>query len=98
MYRPRLAVHVIHQQIQAQRKGRSEVGFAAADLGHLLHEIHQADLPLLEPTAESEAGVAAGAKHGEPALPRILRVTISPGRWQRATAGQGREASCRRGL
>jgi hypothetical protein len=46
MYRPGLAVHVIHQQILAKRKGRSEVGFAAADLGHLLHEIHQADLPL----------------------------------------------------
>ena len=39
---PRLAVHVVHQQILAQRVGRGEIRLAAADLGHLLHEIHQA--------------------------------------------------------
>ena len=42
MNRPRLAVHVVHQQVLAQRVGRGEIRFAAAQLGHLLDEIHQA--------------------------------------------------------
>ena len=36
---PRLAVHVVHQQVLAERIGRREVRLAAAHLRHLLDEI-----------------------------------------------------------
>ena len=38
---PRLAVHVIHQEILPQVVRRGEVRFSAAQLGHLLDELHE---------------------------------------------------------
>src|ERR1700737_3594212 len=39
--RLRLARHVIHQQILAERVGSREVGLAAAHLSYFLNELHQ---------------------------------------------------------
>lgn len=41
MHRPRLPVHVIHQQILPQIVRGGEVRLAAADFGDLLNEVHQ---------------------------------------------------------
>ena len=39
MNRAGFAIHVIHQQILAKGIRSREIGFAAADLRHLLHEV-----------------------------------------------------------
>jgi hypothetical protein len=53
--RPRLAVHVVHQEVLAQRIGRSEVSLAAAQFRHLLDEVDQ---PVI---AGQDEGVAQDA-------------------------------------
>ena len=42
MNRPRLAIHIVHQQILPEVYGRREVRLAAAKFGDLLNELHQA--------------------------------------------------------
>ena len=55
----RLARHVIHQQILAERVGSGEVGFAAAHLRNLLHELHQAVIGSQHEGIDQDAGAFA---------------------------------------
>jgi len=36
----RLVANIVHQQVLPERVGSGEVGFPAAKLRHLLHEVH----------------------------------------------------------
>src|SRR5690242_13746778 len=65
MYGARLLVHVVHQDVAAERARGGEVGLAVADLRHLADEADQVVVARQHEGVDQDAGLTAGGDFGE---------------------------------